>query len=275
MKIQLLRTALACGLALSSQILRAQDHGHLNAGAVAQTNGAQSIWVNGADFVANSGYVKTLDFTNAGRYAGYYQNNITVAALPATGPFGGPVAGAASLGTLFYCRLSLLSGPDGGKFGFWETNSTNVPFISLAPGQTASNMFRVTQTDGSPTADPFGHIHGRRLSATKAGVYKVGFQAVDVSSNGTGGGPKHLPSAVLPVWFQAGPTLPWLAKTSQVAHVTFGSITNRTSIIEYSTNLSQTNWTAIFTNGGTDYFQTFRDTNAAGAQRYYRMRVTL
>jgi hypothetical protein len=277
MKTNSIVLVLICGLSVSSQILCAQDHGHLNVGAVAQTNGAQAVWDNGAAFTASSGYVKTLDYTNAGKYAGYYQNNITPTVLPATGPFGGPTAGAPALGALIHGRLSLLEGPADGRFGFWESTSdaASGPYISIGVGQTATNMFRITQTDGSPTADPFGHIHGRRLSATKPGLYKVGFQAVDVSTNGVGGGPIHTPSVVLPIWFQAGPTIASISKTNNVARITYGSITNRTGIVEYSTNLSQTNWNGLSTNGGTDYFRAVSDTNATGGQRYYRFRVTL
>src|SRR5689334_5206611 len=84
----------AWALVWASLPLQAQDHGHLSAGAVSQNNGAQTVWENGADFVASSGYVKTLDLTNSGRFAGYYQNNITLTALPATSAYGGPTAGA-------------------------------------------------------------------------------------------------------------------------------------------------------------------------------------
>ena len=271
------KSALVCGLVLSSRTLRAQDHGHLGAGAFGTNRNSQLHWENGADFIASSGYVKTFDYTNSGRFAGFYQNNITLTALPQTAAYGGPAPGAASFGALILGRLSLLSGPPGGSFGFWETNSTAVtgPSVSVGVGETATNMFRVTQTDGSPDADPFGHIHGRRLSATKPGLYQVGFQAVDVSTNGTGGGPIHTPSAVLPVWFQAGPVVPWLRRTNNVTWITYGSITNRTCIVEYCTNLSQMNWIGLSTNGGTDYFQTVSDTNAAGGERFYRFRVTL
>jgi len=277
MKSVLWKSALACGLLLSSPILRAQDHGHLNAGAVSTNLNARLNWENGADFIASSGYVKTFDYTNAGKYAGYYQNNITLAALPQTAAYGGPTAGAAASGSLLHGRISLLSGPPGGSFGFWESNSTAVtgPYVSVSAGETATNLFRLTQESGAPGADPFGHIHGRRLSATKPGLYKVGFQAIDVSTNGTGGGPIHIASDVLPVWFQAGPTFSSVRKTSNVTQITYGSITNRISIVEYSTNLSQTNWIGLSTNGGTDYFQTVSDTNATGRERYYRFRVTL
>jgi hypothetical protein len=275
MKLNSAGLALACGL-LFSNSLRAQ-HGHLDVGAVAQTNGAKAVWANAQNFIASSGYVKTLDPTNSGRFAGYFQNNITLTVLPATSAHGGPAENAPALGSLFHCRMSLLDGPAGGLFGFWETNSTadTGPFVSVGVGQTATNMFRLTQNDGAPTSDPFGHIHGRRFSASKAGLYKVGFQAIDVSTNGPAGGPIHAPTDVLPVWFQAGPTLPWITRTNSVTRVTFGAVGNRNNIVEYSTNLSHSSWTALRTNVGTDHFQTVSDTNSADAQRFYRLRVTL
>ena len=51
--------------------LFAQDHGHLQIAAVSPTQGAQLYFYNGNDFRTNSYYVKTLDFTNSGRYSGY------------------------------------------------------------------------------------------------------------------------------------------------------------------------------------------------------------
>src|SRR5262245_16888036 len=123
MNLKWIKLASVCGLALSSPILLAQDHGHLSAGAVSTNRGAKLTWDNGADFVASSGYVKTLDYTNSGKYSNYYQNNISLTALPQTAAYGGPTAGAASLGALIHGRLSLLSGPSGGSFGFWDTNS--------------------------------------------------------------------------------------------------------------------------------------------------------
>jgi len=274
---KLLNLALACGLFLSSPILRAQDHAHLNVGAVAPTNGAQAVWDNGPDFIASSGYVKTLDHTNSGRFAGYYQNNVTLTAFPATASYGGPTAGAASLGALFHGRISLLSGPPGGRFGFWETNSDAVsgPYVSVGVGETATNLFRITQTDGAPTADPFGHIHGRRLSATKQGIYKVGFQAIDVSTNGLGGGPIHPPTGVLPVWFQAGVNIESVEPDYEDGHVhvRFGAPLGTTWQVEYTDSFSPLNWLpAGEPVTGQDYFFERIHEGDPGANRYYRVR---
>jgi len=164
------------------------------------------VWVNGADFVANSGYVKTLEYTNAGRFAGSYQGGITPTALPATATNSGPDPAAAAFGSFLQFSLSCLSGPVGGAFAFRDTGATN-PSVSLSPGQTSTNLWRLSEGAGAPGADPCGHLHGRRFTATKPGIYKVGFTAYDTSTNGTGGGPIHAPSFEVPIQFQAGVTI--------------------------------------------------------------------
>jgi len=275
MKPTLMKSALICGLVLSSPFLCAQDHGHLNAGAVGTNVNDQANWNNAMDFIASSGYVKTFDYTNAGKYAGYYQGNITLAALPQTAAYGGPTAGAASFGALFLGRISLLFGPPGGTFGFWETNSTTAPTISVGVGETATNLFRITQTDGSPGADPFGHIHGRRMSTTKPGIYQVGFQAVDVSTNGIGGGPIHPPSAVLPVWFQAGVNIGSVEPDylDGHVHVRFGAPANTTWQLESCDSLTSTDWQpAGAPVTGQDYFIDVMHEGNPGTNRFYRVR---
>lgn len=274
MILNLIKTALICGLVLTSPLARAQ-HGHIDAGAVGTSQNDRLTWINGADFVASSGYVKTFDYTNAGKYAGYFNGNITLVSLPQTAPYGGPTTGAASLGSLLLGRISLLDGPTGGKFGFWDTNSTTAPTISVGVGETASNLFRITQESGAPGADPFGHIHGRRMTTTKSGIYKVGLQAIDVSTNGTGGGPIHTPSDVLPIWFQAGVNIQSVEPDYEDGHVhvTFGAPTNTTWQVEYKNSLSETNWQpAGPVATGQDYFLEVLHEADPGTNRFYRVR---
>ena len=108
------RLALALGLALSVQNTVHAQHGHLNAGAVGTNQGDQLRWANSADFIASSSYLKTLDYTNSGKYAGYYQGGITLTALPATAAHAGPDPAAPALGSFIQFRMSCLEGPDGG-----------------------------------------------------------------------------------------------------------------------------------------------------------------
>src|SRR5262245_32878945 len=68
----------------------AQDHGHLRIAASSTNQGARLYFYNGADFASTSRYVKTLLFTNAGRYSNYFQQNITFTVQAATPAYGGP-----------------------------------------------------------------------------------------------------------------------------------------------------------------------------------------
>lgn len=199
-----LKLALAVILAVPNlPTLHAADHGHLEAGAIGTNQNDQLIWANGAIFLATSAYVKTLDYTNAGRYSGYFQQNITLTALPRTAANAGPDPQAPAPGSFIRARMSCVEAPAGGEFAFWESGAT-APTISLGAGASNPTTWALSQSNGSPGTDPYGHIHGRRFTATKPGLYKVAFQAIDTSTNGTGSGPIHTPSMELPVWFQAG-----------------------------------------------------------------------
>src|ERR1043165_6777055 len=96
--------------------MHAQDHGHLNAGAESQLPGSKLIFANGANFATNSGYIKTLTFTNATAYAGYFQGNTTLTVLPATAAYAGPDPQAPALGAYIFAQLVSLEGPPGGEF---------------------------------------------------------------------------------------------------------------------------------------------------------------
>lgn len=271
-----LSSALAFGLALLAQPELHAQHGHLNAGAAGTQQNAQLLWANGADFIASSGYVKTLDYTNAGRYAGYFQGGITLTALPATPPNGGPDPEASALGSFLQFGISCLEGPAGGAFNFWESTGTT-PALSLMPGQASTNLWRLSQGDGSPGSDPFGHIHGRRWSATKPGLYKIGFRAVDTSTNG-GGGPIHLPSLELPVWFQAGLCIASVEPDYEDGHVhiRFGATAGFSWQVESSTNLGPSaQWlpAAHPVTGGDTFVEVLHDVNP-GIQRFYRVTGT-
>lgn len=262
------------GILLVAGSARAQ-HGHLEAGAFGVNQNSQLYFDNGADFITNSGYVKTLTYTNGGRFAGYYEGNITLTALAATPAFGGPVPNAPALGSFIQAQLVSVVGPVGGSFGFWEAESTN-PTHSLLSGESGTNMFRLTESDGSPGADPYGHIHGRRFTATQPGFYTVGFRLFDTSTNGTNGGPIHTVSDVLPIYFQAGITIVSAGKAGDVMTIAYGSITNRTFALEYTTDLPSTNdWETVSAPlPGTDFLQSQSDTNATGVRRFYRVSVT-
>jgi len=271
------KLALALGLALSVQTTLHAQHGHLNAGAAGTNQNDRLLWANGADFIASSGYIKTLDYTNAGRYAGHYQGGITLTALPATAAHAGPAPSAPALGSFIQFRIACLEGPDGGAFNFWESTGAT-PVLSLTPGQSSTNLWRLSESDGSPGSDPYGHIHGRRFTATKAGIYKVGFTAVDTSSNGAGGGPIHPLSDELPVWFQAGVNIAEVEPDYEEGHVHvhFGARAGYTWQVEYSTNLGPAAvWlTAGNPVAGTDVLVEILHSLPPGDQRFYRVKGT-
>lgn len=250
----------------------AQDHGHFYVGATGTNQNDQLIITNAADFATNSGYVKTLTYTNAGRYAGYYQGNITFEALPAKNALGDPVEGSAALGSWIYAQITSVEGPAGGVISFWEAGA-NVPTINIPCGTTSSNAWVISNNNGVPETDPFGHIHGRRFTATKPGIYIVSFKASDRSINGAGDGPIHTDSEILKVYFQADFNIASVTRTDDVNTVTFGGLVSRTFHLESNSDLSNTNWTSVGSIPGDDYFLSLNETNASST-RFYRLRVT-
>jgi hypothetical protein len=270
MKPLVLKFTLVAILAFSFQLQVHAQHGHLNAGAAGTTHGDRLIWANGADFIAPSGYVKTLDYTNTGRFAGYYQGGITPTALPATAERGGPDPDASALGSYLQFRIACLEGPPGGSFGFWEAGAT-APSISLARGETSTNLWRLSESDGSPGSDPFGHIHGRRFSATKPGIYKVAFTAIDTSTNGAGGGPIHTPSEELPIWFQAGINIQSIEPEALQTRIRFGAAAGFNWSLRYTSDLTNTTWTSTEPVAGNDTFVEITHQDPAGPRGFYEI----
>src|SRR2546423_7197828 len=128
------RFLVAIGIAMCAGVVNAQDHGHLNAGAESRQPGSKLIFANGADFSTNSGYIKTLTFTNATTYAGYFQGNTTLTVLPATAAYAGPDPAAPALGAYVFAQLVSLDGPERGEFGFWDVGATE-PTIRIKSGE--------------------------------------------------------------------------------------------------------------------------------------------
>lgn len=244
------------------------QHGHLDVGARGRNQSDQLVFANGDAFVDSSGYVKTLVYASSNRFAGYYEGNISLTALSST-----LFDNSAAPGSFIQFGFSNVSGPPGGAFGFWDTGTT-APSESLLAGQGSSNLYILSESDGSPGSDPFGHIHGRRFTATHPGVYKIAFKAYDTSTNGTGGGPVHTPTDWLPLHFQAGINIVAIARTGLVSSVRYGSRAGYTFTLEYTTNLTDTNlWLpAAVPQVGDDYFQSVEDPAGVDRHRFYRMR---
>lgn len=195
-------------------------HDHMPAGATASSPGAMLEYAPTAqDFTTNSGWVFGLNvgMTNDA-YSGYYWTDDSVfIALAATPDNGGPEPGHAALGTYIQVKLLSVEGPAGASFGFWETagqgtngeglDGTNLTWSVSVPYKNGTNLIYVSESDGSPGSDPYGHIHGRVYSFTKPGYYRVTWQFVDTSTNGPGGGPVDLGSAPFSTQYQAGLTI--------------------------------------------------------------------
>ena len=264
------------------------QHAHLYAGAVSQTPGAPLWFQNGDLWDSNSwgGYAQSpaciylLD-NIPDLYPGLYQTATTFSALPATIFNAGPSPYAAALGT--YIELSFLSlqGPTGGSLTLWnEIDDPAHPSVLFTiPVGTAggTNRFNLSEGDSSdPFADPYGHIHGRRFTLNKPGLYIVGIQLVDTSNNGPNGGPVQSPSEIIHLYLQAGLYLSDFSLSNKGAAGRFGLPGFTDYVFESSPTVSGTNWTVVANIIGTSHSELrwLVDTNATVPTRFYRIRNT-
>jgi hypothetical protein len=198
----------------------AYAHDHMPAGATSTSPGATLEYAPTAqDFTTNSGWVFGLNSstTNDPYGAAYWTDDAVFIALAATPLNGGPEPGYAALGTYIQVKLLSVAGPAGAIFGFWESagqgtsgegiDGTNLTWSLTVPYHNGTNLIYVSESDGSPGSDPYGHIHGRVYSFSKPGYYRATWQFVDTSTNGPRGGPVDLPSAPFVLQYQAGLTI--------------------------------------------------------------------
>jgi hypothetical protein len=273
--------------ALSGGGLRAfGQHVHLAVGAVSQQQGSQLLLVNGAsyDIFSYGGTNSSCFFMSDNEpvlYPGLYQSDVTLVALPLTLWTGGPAPGAAAAGAYIEAVIKSVIGPSGAEFGFWEENvegSQTSELFTLQAGQSdGTNHFNVSEgVDTSDGPDPFGHIHGRRFTANKPGLYTVGFQFIDTSSAGPEGGPIHTPSKTNYFFFQAGLGIDSITKTNDVVSVKFGTRAFRNYDVESNTNLLGTNWTKVTGIIGANHsdMHLLTDPNATNPACFYRLKET-
>jgi len=223
-------------LALVALAAQVNAHDHMPVAATSSDPGANLEYDPFAtDYTSNSGFMFSLTAgTPDDAYLGYYYTDDQVfVALAATGDDGGPEPGHATLGTYIQAKLLGVEGPAGASFGFWETagqgtdgegiDGTNLTWSVSVPYQNGTNLINVSESDGSPGSDPYGHLHGRIYSVTKPGFYKATWQFVDTSTNGSGGGPVDLPSVPFSTWYQAGLTIINIAVNTNQASITFAA----------------------------------------------------
>ena len=290
---------LAAGAILAAP--RSQAQGHWYAGAFSTNQGAQLMeYTNAGSYVASSGYVYWLTYTNGGTYSNLYNGSSPTFTALGNGTSGNSddtgSPYAAANGSFLWNNLVSLAGPADGHFYFYDVDvyhsahtATNAPTYIIAVGNTPTNyLFALsdpTYGAGQPGGDPFGHIHGRRYGVDKPGTYTLGLQVVDLSTNGTGEGPLHTPSQIYYATFQAGNFINSITLNSNGASVRFPTLTSITNLagkntnaiysLQVSTNLlDASNWTLVATNTGNSYFQTLTDSNTSAGARFYRLKIT-
>lgn len=87
------------------------------------------------------------------------------------------------LGSKIWISMSLISGPTGGNFAFWEAGAMSPTHLFPSDGSGGSFDFVLSQwaSAGVPDAaqDPWGHIHNRAFTADTPGDYYVQFSLYD------------------------------------------------------------------------------------------------
>ena len=226
------------------------QHRHVNAGAMAATVGAPLYFANGSLFDAASGSFFPLTATNHPVYGPIYfgGSDVTFTGLAATLNNGGPDPSAALPGTRIEMIFESVQGPTGASLSFWDSfdgffDATEITF-SVPTGTTnGTQLTLLSENDGSPGADPYGHIHGRKFSADRPGLYTVGVRLVDVGGNGPGGGPMHAPSALTYFNFQAGLTIADIALAADRTTVRFATMSGVDYFVEWANSLNpQATW---------------------------------
>lgn len=253
----------------------AAQHYHLNAGATAPSAGTKLVFRNGAEHDTNSNFIVKLQKNATNGFNGDFVGNISMTSLSAD-PLA-PEPGHAAPGAFLQVEVVSVEGPEDGAFSFWDRNIVEGEAIFSVPVGTTygTNRFALSEGDGSPSSDPFGHIHGRNFSATKAGLYTVGLRLFDTSGNGAGGGPIHEPSDLYYIYFQAGITLDLHVADGKV-QVRYPAITGTEWTLQRTVHLEPegTEWEiADAPTVGDDHLHSY-DADAT-AESYFRIVGTL
>lgn len=269
---------LACGLLAFGLNPAARADTHIYVGATGTNLHDRLSFTVAALFDTRSGYRLPMALRSTGLNAGHYRGDtLTFTALSASDLGTGQVPGRALFGSRLGIQVVRLEGPAEGALAFWDGDGENpgdrVTFRVPTGTVHGTNTFVISENDGAPGSDPYGHIHGREFTTTAPGLYTVGFRAVDLSTNGPGGGPLHAPSEVLDMYLQAGPTLEQVATTAGGVRISFRSAPGVTNRLESCTDLGTRAWNPV---GplvrGNSTLQSIVDTNAPDPGRFYRLR---
>jgi hypothetical protein len=268
------------------------QHAHINAGAYEHYPGAPLVFPNGYLWDTNSYsgiypacIFMVKDDPNVRLYPGLYQTDVSFTALPATIFTGGPALYAAEPNTYIELIVRSVQGPPGGVISVWQEDdefaatSTTRLFSMTTGTRNGTQRFNLTQSpeQGGWEGDPYGHVHGRRFTASLPGLYTVGVQLIDTSTAGPGGTPNHSPSETNYFYFQAGLVVQLLKKTNTTAVLRFGLQGFKDYYLEASDSLDTPNWTEVGREAGATHsdLHTLLDTNAVNATRFYRVREVL
>ncbi len=256
---------------------RVAAHEHLAAGASLPEQGAALVFVNAANFAAESGYVVSLQSTTGSPSEPPFRGELTFVCLAATPDYGGPVPFHPALGAEVEAVMESAEGPSGGEFGFWESSDeTGLPqslTFSLPAGTTNStHRFPVSENDGAPGSDPYGHVHGRVFSATLPGLYRIGMRFVDASTHGDDGGPIHPPSAPFHIYFQAGLTLGSMTLTEEGIQLTYATQVGFRYQLEVTTD-PQAEWSPVAASeSGNNHLKIVTVPISIDPTRFFRLR---
>lgn len=276
-----MRRLLASFVAFTGPAVLAQ-HSHVNAGARAATEGSPLFFANGSRFEAGSGHLIHLAPTNSAAYGPIFfgGGDVTFTSLPVSLDNGGPSAFAALPGSHIDMVFETLDGPPGGELAVWDSfdgffDATEVTFSLVAGTRGGTHRMALSENDGTPGVDPYGHIHGRKFSVSKPGFYTVGIRLIETSSNGTAGGPLHAPSELAFFQFQAGDTLAGVTATDDGIRVRFGTRTGRQYFVEATDRLgSAASWTTVAGPiAGDDLLQTTEPLQGLGPVTFFRLRI--
>jgi len=264
----------------------AAQHAHIYAGVASQIPGA-ALWFQNAylwDTNSYGGYTESpaciyLENNRPDLYPGLYHTATTFSALPATIFNAGPSPYAAALGTYIELRFVSLQGPAGGVLTAWNEidDPVNPAVIFTLPVGTTNgtNQFNLSEGDPfNPDSDPYGHIHGRPFTLNKPGLYTLGLQLVDTSTNGVNGTSMHGPSDITWFYLQAGLYLNDFVRSNDVTIARFGLPGFTDYVFESNSTVTGTNWVAVANITGTTHSELrwVTDTNATTPTRFYRLR---
>lgn len=275
----LLPSAILCWMVAqgSTSCLRADTH--IYAGTSTNEGGNRLAFTVANLFDVASGYRHPMVLRTNGLNAGHYRGDVlTFTALSATDIGTGQLPGRALLGARLAVQVVQVEGPPGGFFEFWEGDGeypgAEVTFREPVGTSSGTHSLIISENDGSPGSDPYGHIHGREFTTSIAGLYTVGFRLIDVSTHGPAGGPLHAPSDVLFIRFQAGPVIEDIQPVANGTRLSFRIPPGITNVVEFKDGWDSTVWTPLSSPlRGNNKLQTVIDLQPAEEARWYRLRL--